>query len=70
MVTYDLDKEHEFIGSTVYTNDELTESCGKVVEVFTDKSGQVSFRTDNGFEFSSWDVESFDCEDTIILFED
>ncbi len=70
MYTTDLDKTHEFIGSTVYTNDDLTESCGKVVESFTDESGQVCFKTDSDFQFSSWDVESFDCEDTIILFED
>ena len=70
MVIYNLDKEHEFIDATVYADEDLTESHGKVVEKFTNEEEQVSFRTDTGFEFTSWDVEYFDCDNTIVLFKE
>ena len=61
---------HEYFGAIVYANEDLTESYGKVTRKFTDTDGRVSFETDQGFAFTSWDVESFDCDNTIVLYED
>ena len=67
MYTTDLNKDHEFIGANVYDSAEII-NFGKVTEMLEDANHYVTFKTDSGYEFSSWDVESFDMDNTIILF--